>query len=68
VLDWDALPGLDGEARLSQLARWVLLAERGTASYGLRIPGKEIAPARGEAHSHECLRALAVFDLPEDPA
>jgi uncharacterized protein (DUF58 family) len=68
LLDWDALHGLDGEARLSQLARWVLLAERGGASYGLRLPGKEIAPARGETHSHECLRALATFDLPEAAA
>jgi uncharacterized protein (DUF58 family) len=68
VLDWDALAGLAGETRLSQLARWVLLAERSSASYGLRLPGKEIAPSRGEAHSHECLRALAVFEIPEEPA
>jgi uncharacterized protein (DUF58 family) len=66
ILDWESLAGLDGETRLSQLARWVLLAEHSSASYGLRLPGKEIAPSRGEAHSHECLRALAVFDAPEE--
>ena len=38
------------EARLSRLAGWVLAAERSGAHYGLRLPGTEIAPARGDAH------------------
>jgi uncharacterized protein (DUF58 family) len=63
LLDWDTLGAFDVEARLSQLTRWVLLAERSTATYGLRLPGKDVAPSRGEAHSHECLRALATFEL-----
>jgi uncharacterized protein (DUF58 family) len=61
-LDWQALAPLDDEARLSQLARWVVLAERGGASYGLRLPGNEIPPGVGHAHYHSCLRALAVFE------
>lgn len=60
--DWEALADLDLEARLSQLARWIVLAERAGASYGLRLPGFTREPARGEAHYHECLRALARFD------
>ncbi len=63
-LEWPALAPLDDEARLSQLARWVILAERGGASYGLRLPGKTLAPARGEAHYHACLRALAESEIP----
>jgi uncharacterized protein (DUF58 family) len=35
--------------------------------FGLRIPGKEIPPARGAAHRFACLRALAVFGI-EEPA
>lgn len=61
-LDWDFLPQLDTEARLSQLTRWVLEAEGEVRAYGLRIPGTVIAPARGEVHQHQCLRALALYE------
>ena len=60
-LDWEALPGLDTEARLSQLARWVLDAEDAQHSYGLRLPGKQIPLGHGPAHRHRCLEALALF-------
>ncbi len=60
-LDWDALPRLGREARLSQLALWVIKAERSQCLYGLKVPGTDIAPGRGEAHYHRCLAALAVF-------
>ena len=46
------------EARLSRLAGWVLAAERSGAHYGLRLPGTELAPARGDAHRSACLEAL----------
>ena len=70
-LDWhDLKAGTDDEARLAQLCRWTLEAETQPGGdrllYGLRLPGDraeepEIAPARGEAHLHRCLRALALF-------
>jgi uncharacterized protein (DUF58 family) len=60
-LDWQALEGLETEPRLSQLCRWVLDAERQGLHYGLRLPGSEIEPARGENHQHQCLAALATF-------
>lgn len=60
-LDWDTLAGLDAEARLSQLCQWVLDAERLGLRYGLRLPGKALGPAHGEAHRHRCLEALALF-------
>jgi uncharacterized protein (DUF58 family) len=62
-LDWDALPGLDTETRLSVLTRWVLDAERDGMLYGLRLPEKSFPPASGELHQHDCLRALALFGL-----
>ena len=47
-LDWQGLPAALGtEERLSRLAGWVLAAERSGARYGLRVPGTEIAAARG---------------------
>ncbi len=61
-LDWSALSSLDVEARLSQLTRWVLDAETAQRNYGLRLPGTVIAPARGDAHRFQCLKALALFD------
>lgn len=63
-LDWTTLNHLDTEARLSQLTRWVLDAEDAQHAYGLRLPGTNIAPGKGAAHQHQCLKALALFDLP----
>jgi uncharacterized protein (DUF58 family) len=63
-LDWALLGHLDVESRLSRLAGWVLDAERAGMTYGLRIPGVEIAPARGEAQAGACLQALALYGTP----
>ncbi len=60
-LDFAAVPLNDTEARLAQLVLWIIEAERARRSYGLRLPGIEIAPSLGEAHFHRCLRALALF-------
>ncbi len=64
-LDWRLLPAAMGlENRLSRLAGWVLAAERSGIVYGLRLPGVELAPARGDAHRADCLQALALYRLP----
>jgi uncharacterized protein (DUF58 family) len=60
-LDFGATRFSDTEDRLSQLALWVIEAERVRRPYGLRLPGVEIAPALGDAHFHRCLRTLALF-------
>ena len=52
------------EQRLSRLAGWVLAAERAGTSYGLRLPGVEIAPGRGDPHRNACLQALALYQEP----
>lgn len=48
------------EANLSRLSAWVLLADRLGLDYGLRLPGREIAPDQGLAHQSRCLEALAL--------
>lgn len=63
LLDWENLAGLDIEARLSQLTRWLLDAEQAGLPYGLRMPGVEIPPGNGIAHRQLCLEALALFEL-----
>jgi len=63
-LDWEDARAGDLESRLSILCHWVLQAETFGQSYGLRLPGREIAPGRGEAHRARCLEALALFEAP----
>lgn len=67
LLDWDALPDLDTEARLSQLTRWCLDAHAEQRGFGLRLPGATIPVGRGDAHLHACLRALAEHDRETTP-
>ena len=50
----------DTEQRLSRLCAWVLLADKLSVDYGLRLGAREVAPARGEAHKRRCLQALAL--------
>jgi len=70
VLRWQDVPARETEARLSQLCRWVLTAERGGIRYGLRIPGATVATGTGAAHRQRCLEALALygFDSPRPAA
>jgi uncharacterized protein (DUF58 family) len=62
VFDWESLPGLDTEARLSQLCRWVLDAHESGEAYGLRLPGVAIEANIGTAQLQRCLDALALFE------
>lgn len=61
-LDWDLTDSnMATETRLSILTGWVLAAEAARLSYGLRLPGQEIASQQGENHQRLCLEALALF-------
>ncbi|MEI8342738.1 MAG: DUF58 domain-containing protein, partial [Verrucomicrobiota bacterium] len=60
-LDFNAIPQPDIETRLSQLALWVIEAERTRYPYSLRLPSVEIPSSIGEDHYHKCLRALACY-------
>lgn len=58
-LDFAQTGARDTEARLARLCAWVLAADRLGLDYGLRLPGRDIAPASGVAHRLLCLEALA---------
>lgn len=60
-LDWDDLPGMETEARLSRLTRWILDADRAGLDYGLKLPGQQHPPAHGQEQMRRCLQALALF-------
>src|SRR5256886_4083426 len=66
-LDFSALRFHDAEQRLSQLAMWVIEAERARRPYSLRLPNTDIPPAVGDAHFHRCMRALSLFQGEEGP-
>ncbi|MBL1275713.1 MAG: DUF58 domain-containing protein [Ectothiorhodospiraceae bacterium] len=61
-LDWESLPGMDTETRLSRLCRWVIDADASQLNYGLRIPGAMVPLGTGPGHRHHCLKALALFN------
>ena len=62
-LDWSQLPDAMGlEERLSHLARWVIDTHEAGISFGLRLPGKIVDMANGDAQRDHCLEALALFD------
>jgi uncharacterized protein (DUF58 family) len=58
-LDWRQLGGLDGEARIARLARWLNEAHAQRCSYSLWLPGQEIASGSGPLHYARCMNALA---------
>lgn len=58
---WSALDGLDTEARLSQLAQWIIQADEENLFYGLLLPGQQFEPNKGKEHRHRLLTALAGF-------
>jgi uncharacterized protein (DUF58 family) len=61
LLDWDMFQTKNAEKRLSMLSYLVLQAHRMNITYGLRLPGVEIVPAKGATHKHKCLKALALY-------
>ncbi len=63
VFDFAKLEGLDTEARLEQLTRWVVDAETHGERYGLVVSPRIIEPDSGPQHRHECLATLASFGL-----
>jgi uncharacterized protein (DUF58 family) len=63
MFDFGALGKLPLEAKLEQLARWVVDAEGSGERYGLILPSRYIKADRGPEHRHQCLAALAMFEL-----
>lgn len=61
TLSWDALAGLEPEARIARLTRWVLEASAQNLPFRLELPGLALGPARGSAHTTRCLRELAIL-------
>jgi uncharacterized protein (DUF58 family) len=61
VLDFQALGGLDTEARLSRLTAWVLACQKQDTAFELRLGKERLAQDVGAAHAHAALHRLALF-------
>ena len=64
-LDIADTPDADIEDKMARMTRWVLDAEIQGLSYGLSLPDGELPASNGMAHRDECLRRLALFNLPK---
>lgn len=58
-LDWDNTSTPDFETRISQLATWIVMAEKNGYDYQLRLPKFTSAVAHGSQQYHHCLERLA---------
>ena len=61
LFDYAQLAGLETEARLEQLARWIVDAEARGERYSLALPGSLLAADQGAAHRGSALTALALY-------
>ncbi len=64
IFDFEHIQGLDTEARLSRLTRWVIEADHAGSYFSLKLPDSDIGPGSGAGHRQRCLNALAIYALP----
>lgn len=60
-LDWRELEGMDHEARIARLARWLGEAHAQGRRHSLWLPGQPIEIGSGSAHYARCMSALAAL-------
>jgi len=65
LFDWNDLPDLGDEEKLSQLSRWCLDAADARQSFGLVLPDQKIPLGNSDRHLHDCLQALALYGVSE---
>jgi uncharacterized protein (DUF58 family) len=58
-LDWRELHGLDSDARIARLARWLGEAQAQRHGFSLWLPGNELPLGSGPLHYVHCMNALA---------
>jgi len=63
--NWTDTTAFNTEAKLSQITRWLLLADAKKLHYGLRLSDSIIQPGAGKSHLHACLKQLALFNVNE---
>jgi uncharacterized protein (DUF58 family) len=62
ILDWQRLPALDWESRISTMCYAILTASDSGMVFGLRLPGVWVPPNTGAGHRHACLTHLSLME------
>lgn len=62
-LDFNSVLAVDLESKVSGLTYWVLKYHERDVEFGVKLPGHEISPNRGDDHLHEILSVLAVYGI-----
>lgn len=62
-LNWSDTTATSTELKLSQLCRWLLLADKQNLNYGLSLNALLIKPNSGKKHLNHCLKQLALYDV-----
>jgi uncharacterized protein (DUF58 family) len=60
-IDFADMPAPTLEGRLAQMTAQVIECSRQGRSYGIRLPGDEVAQSSGAAHKARCLKQIALF-------
>lgn len=68
MFNWDDVAHLGTEHALQRLTAWVMRAHTQGYTYGLNMPGQQIASAQGHAHLTQCLTYLALFQTQDQAA
>lgn len=61
LLEWDRLPGMAVEQRLSRLCYWAQQLEQAGLPWGLVLPDAHLDAGRGQAHLEQALNLLGQF-------
>ena len=60
-IDFAEMPAASLEGRLAQMTAQVIECSQQGRSYGVRLPGAEVAQSSGAAHQAQCLKQIALF-------
>lgn len=63
--NWSDTTAFNTEAKLSEMTKWLLLADAQNIHYGLRLPGSVVNPGAGKNHLNACLKQLALLNIHE---
>jgi len=60
-INWSDTTANNIEDKLSQLCKWLILADKKHYAYGLRLPNITIQTNSGKKHLNNCLKQLALY-------
>lgn len=61
LFDWQAVPLVNEEQKLSQITSWIEQAKQRQVPYALQMPKVFIPPSFGPKHDQRCLELLAAY-------